>query len=118
MLNGLNYEDAKSSVEYFKYLEPSLAIFEEFYDYINSNGYENIIIQDYSIHGSKNGKTAQLFFDTGKYYHYGLKVWDAYNLLFIYEDGKYRLYKMDENKEFDNLSQIMEYLNSLSDTKI
>lgn len=118
MLEGVNYDEAKSEVDYYKYLEPSLAIFEDYYYYLNSNDYENIIVKDFSIHGRKLGVTSQLFFDVAKYNQYILKIWDTYNLVFRYEDGKYRLNQMDVQKEFNNINEIIEYINSVSNKTI
>lgn len=118
MTNGLNYEEANKNSNYYKYLEPSLKIFEEFYEYLNKNGYERIIVQDFSIHACKKGTTVQLLFDISKYNQYVLRIWNHYNVIFIYEDGVYKLKEMDENKQFDNIYQIIEYTKMASGKEI
>ena len=114
MIKGLNYTRALSESEYYNYLEPKLTIFEDFYEYLISNGYDGMTVEDFSIHGAKNGVTVQLLFDISKYYQYAVRIWNKYNLIFIYQDGKYKLHGMDENKEFENITQIIEYLNHVS----
>lgn len=112
MLKGLAYEE----VDGLDFIEPSLQILEDFYDYLINNNYKTITADIFTVKGNKKGNLAILFYDCSKYYHYALSVYGdkKYSLLFRFEDNVYRLYKMDEEKEFNNLQEMIEYFNSVS----